>query len=894
MRKVILLLILVQISLIDYGQIIANHTIVDEYDKIPQQYLDAVKKMFVSVPGESHSEAYRTGALLLEQANATYAVSVVESGTPEAYTDTNLRLNRATWGNYANETGWQYSNQSIDFGGGEAYDYVFNATQAARVNAGLAYAHANDLTISAFGIGYCYWDGWYLSYITAVQAFIDYCAANSIPTKVFFTTGPVDNYMADATEAAYNSSLRWEYIRSYVNADASRILFDYADILCYNDAGELETKTWDGHTFNVIHPDNMTGGVGTLGSGHIGGLGCSRIAKAMWWMLARMAGWDGGTNNIPVTGITVTGPQTISTDNGTTQLTATVSPANATHPAVTWSIINGSGTATISAAGLVTALTDGTVTARATANDGSLLFGELVITITNQVIPVTGITVTGTQTISTDNGTTQLTSTVSPANATTKTVSWTISSGTSLATISEAGLVTALDKGTVTVRATTNDGTGVYGELLITISNQGFIPVTGQIIADHTVVDKFDEIPEQYINEVKKMLLITAGEQHSWAYWEGLLTLYSLYPSYRVSYASAGPPHPYTDQALRTTGATWGDYSNSTGWIHYNGEEDWFTNSTAVSRIKAGITYCNTNSLTISAIGFGWSYNAVEGNAAAGTDPVYGVHWYGSSVNGPEGDRSWGIDSDDNALTGNGVNMDTYLSVTQQYIDYCTANSIPTKVFFTTGPVDTYMGEAGYQGYLKYEHIRDYVKAEPTRILFDYADILCYDDDGTAATTTWNGNTFPIITSTNVTPATTGNISTAGSIRLAKAMWWMLARMAGWDGITTDSPVKGSTVSGSVGAQGTEEISMQEILPESKLLAYPNPVTGVLNIESVFTGEETYIIDLINVSGQIIINQRKNVIGGKFEIDMTDVSYGYYLLRIMTNRTVQFIRLIKY
>ncbi len=36
----------------------------------------------------------------------------------------------------------------------------------------------------------------------------------------------------------------------------------------------------------------------------------------------------------------------------------------------------------------MTALTNGTVTARATANDGTNIFGELVITITNQVIPV--------------------------------------------------------------------------------------------------------------------------------------------------------------------------------------------------------------------------------------------------------------------------------------------------------------------------------------------------------------------------------------------------------------------------------------------------------------------------------------------------------------------------
>ena len=58
--------------------------------------------------------------------------------------------------------------------------------------------------------------------------------------------------------------------------------------------------------------------------------------------------------------------------------------------------------------GLVTAVSNGTVTARATANDGSGVVGSLAITISGQVIPVTGITVTGTggaTTITSDNGT---------------------------------------------------------------------------------------------------------------------------------------------------------------------------------------------------------------------------------------------------------------------------------------------------------------------------------------------------------------------------------------------------------------------------------------------------------------------------------------------------------
>ncbi|MBK7480374.1 MAG: Ig-like domain-containing protein [Bacteroidales bacterium] len=89
------------------------------------------------------------------------------------------------------------------------------------------------------------------------------------------------------------------------------------------------------------------------------------------------------------------GVSSVATDNGTLQLHATVLPSNATNKTVTWSISNGTDKASISSTGLLTALKNGTATARATANDGSGVYGTLSISISNQIIPVTGISVTG-------------------------------------------------------------------------------------------------------------------------------------------------------------------------------------------------------------------------------------------------------------------------------------------------------------------------------------------------------------------------------------------------------------------------------------------------------------------------------------------------------------------
>jgi len=84
-----------------------------------------------------------------------------------------------------------------------------------------------------------------------------------------------------------------------------------------------------------------------------------------------------------VTAIAVTGAGAAITvpNGGTLQMTATVTPTNATDPTVTWSVINGTGTATINGSGLLSGTGLGTVTVVATANDGSGIVGTLQITV---------------------------------------------------------------------------------------------------------------------------------------------------------------------------------------------------------------------------------------------------------------------------------------------------------------------------------------------------------------------------------------------------------------------------------------------------------------------------------------------------------------------------------
>lgn len=170
-----------------------------------------------------------------------------------------------------------------------------------------------------------------------------------------------------------------------------------------------------------------------------------------------------------VTGIDVPG--------GTLQLAASVLPEEAENKAVSWSLENGTGSATISPDGLVTAVADGEVTARASATDGSGISGSLVLTISGQqpAILVTDILVEaegGLNEIATPGGTLQLVASISPENASNPAVSWSMENGSGEATISATGLVQAISDGQATARATATDGSGTEGSLVLTFSNQ--------------------------------------------------------------------------------------------------------------------------------------------------------------------------------------------------------------------------------------------------------------------------------------------------------------------------------------------------------------------------------------------------------------------------------------
>ena len=184
---------------------------------------------------------------------------------------------------------------------------------------------------------------------------------------------------------------------------------------------------------------------------------------------------------IPTTGITLNQTALALNVGGSSTLTATVTPSNATNKTVTWTTSNAS-IATVSG-GKVTAVGPGTATITATTSGGQ----KATCTVTVRV-PVTDISISRSTLALTVGATSTLTATVEPSNASNKSYSWS-SSNSAVATVNSSGLVTAKANGTATITATTTDG-GKKASCTVTVttptSGVSISPTTATIIKGQT------------------------------------------------------------------------------------------------------------------------------------------------------------------------------------------------------------------------------------------------------------------------------------------------------------------------------------------------------------------------------------------------------------------------
>lgn len=161
--------------------------------------------------------------------------------------------------------------------------------------------------------------------------------------------------------------------------------------------------------------------------------------------------------SVLVSGITLSPSQVVLNIGQTSQLTATVTPASAGNKTLSYTSSN-SQVATVNSQGLIAAITAGTTNITAGATDGSNVTATTLVTVLSggTIIPVTNLTLTQTSGTLHPGETVQLIPVFTPSNATDQTCIWS-SSDTSIATVSNQGLVTVLQRyGTVRITAVSN------------------------------------------------------------------------------------------------------------------------------------------------------------------------------------------------------------------------------------------------------------------------------------------------------------------------------------------------------------------------------------------------------------------------------------------------------
>ena len=183
---------------------------------------------------------------------------------------------------------------------------------------------------------------------------------------------------------------------------------------------------------------------------------------------------------VPVSSVSISGSGVsngkLSLKSGASvQLTATVTPSNATDKTVSWTSSNSS-VAKVSD-GKITAVKGGTATITATAGGRT---ASVVVTVADNPVPVTSVSISGDGVsggkLSLKSGASaQLTATVKPDDATDRKVTWT-SSDSSVANVMGTGVVTAGSKaGKATVTATAG---GVSASVEVTVEAVGKHPMT--------------------------------------------------------------------------------------------------------------------------------------------------------------------------------------------------------------------------------------------------------------------------------------------------------------------------------------------------------------------------------------------------------------------------------
>lgn len=286
------------------AQIVADHSAVAGFDQIPDKYIREVRTKVIHYVGQSHSRQITHGLGLIQSMDERFTFETSET-LDEFSSDNNLKVLRSSRNDGNN--GWSTDE---DYLGEE--DYWATADGRAMTRNTLNYTEENSMTLDLslfmwcwdiLGDNFCYNENYelitfnderYNTYVTFVDEMNN--DEQYSETPILYVTAVTDGAGAGYRKwrvTKYNDMIRQA---AYTNGG---ILYDNADIENWNMTDteqRIDYYTDDEnveHECYIRHADYEEDVGVPYESGHTNEALCIRKAKALWWMVARMSGWDG-------------------------------------------------------------------------------------------------------------------------------------------------------------------------------------------------------------------------------------------------------------------------------------------------------------------------------------------------------------------------------------------------------------------------------------------------------------------------------------------------------------------------------------------------------------------------------------------------------------------------
>ena len=260
------------------------------------------------------------------------------------------------------------------------------------------------------------------------------------------------------------------------------------------------------------------------------------------------------------------------------------------------------------------------------------------------------------------------------------------------------------------------------------------------LIVDHNAVQEFEQIPAEWLDCVKNMFLIHTGQSHGFQVPRGLEELEFLDNIYDVEITTGD--YPAGTDVFKISRGLLSQYNS---WINLLSPDSYWNTESGLDNVRRTLNYYRDKGIKVDAILHTWCWHL----------------------------RTWSKEQLDAYFSALGTLEAEYPEVTFVYM---------------TDTAD-YNSGYGYNRHQRNDEIRQYC-LENNKVLFDFGELECWSLDGTEENTyDYIGRQIPVWHQDWSSGAENyyGHINKEGVVMKAKAMWWLMARLAGWEGVTDDN-----------------------------------------------------------------------------------------------------------